>query len=101
MQSSSFVYNGSSLGVVSFSGTGTEFINISAGLSKVWQMVSQRVAQLDRELASLQYSPVEGDLRAKLTNGVTYHVNGVRFHGELSSYDAGCKVLECITRLGL
>lgn len=99
MQGSVFLYNGSDLSVFSFTGTGADFINISAGLSRTWQQVKEEVAKLGLGLNSLMYISTTGSVTATLSNGSTPVIYGARFHGELSSLDAGTKLLECIRQL--
>lgn len=101
MQGSVFAYNGSFLAVYPFTATDAEFNFIGEGLSLVWKMVSPEVTTFGLELVSLQYCPLNGELGAKLSNKCTYHIGGVRFHGKITAYDARCKILECIRRLGL
>lgn len=101
MQDSVFMYTGRGLGVSSFTGTGTEFNNISAGLTKVWEMLAPEVANFGLELVHLLYNSATGSLGAKLSNKATYTIDGARFHGELTSYAVGCELLECIRLLGL
>lgn len=96
MQGSVFILTAGGFHVSSFTGTGTEFINVSSGLSKVWQMVNKEFAGSPQELVNLMYINVTGSLTAKLANGSTPTIYGCRFHGELSSLDAGTKLLECI-----
>ena len=96
MQNSVFLYTAGGLGVSSFTGTGTEFNNVSAGLAKVWDMVNKGLVGSSQELANLMYCSADGTLVAKLSNGSTYTTYGARFHGEISSYNAGAELLECI-----
>lgn len=96
MQSYVFIYTAGGLHVSSFTGTGTEFINVSSGLSKVWQMVNKEFAGTPQELVNLMYISATGSLTAKLTNQSMPTIYGVRFHGEITAYDAGTKLLECI-----
>lgn len=99
MQGSVFVYTAGSLCVSSFTGSGTEFNNVSAGLAKVWQMVSQELAGSSLDLASLMYCSADGTIIAKLSNGSTYSLCGARFHGEISSYDAGAQFVDKIRQV--
>lgn len=99
MQNSVFLYTERGLGVSSFTGTGTEFNNVSAGLAKVWEMVSKEFAGSSQELVNLMYCSADGTLVARFSNGKTYTTHGARFHGEISSQDAGLELLECINPL--
>lgn len=101
MQSSVFVYTAGSVCVSSFTGTGQEFYNVSAGLSTVWQMVSTGIAGAPLHLSNLLYCGVDGSLTAKLSDNSTYTIYGARFHGELSSQDAGSLLLEKIRKQAL
>lgn len=96
MQGSVFILTAGGFHVSSFTGTGTEFINVSSGLSKVWQMANKEFAGSPQELVNLMYISTTGSLTAKLSNGSMPTIYGVRFHGEISSYDAGTQLVECI-----
>lgn len=98
MQESIFIYTASGLGVSSYTGIGTEFSSVSAGLAKVWQMVSQDIAGSAQELSSLMYNSTTGSLAAVLSNGSSYGICGARFHGEISSCDAGSQLSEKIRK---
>lgn len=94
MQGSVFIYTAKGLCVSSFTGTGTEFNNVAAGLAKVWDMVSKELAGSPLELSNLMYLSATGSLTAVLSNGSSYGICGARFHGEISSYDAGSQLLD-------
>lgn len=96
MQGSVFIRTVKGLCVSSFTGTDTEFNNVAAGLAKVWDMVGKELAGSSLELANLMYISTTGSLTALLSNGSSYGLYGARFHGEISSYDAGSQLLECI-----
>ncbi len=96
MQNGFFMYTGNSLGVSYFTGTGTEFNNVAAGLAKVWDMVAKELAVGTQEIVSLMYWSAEGKLVANLTSNISYTIYGARFHGEISSYDTGLELLERI-----
>ena len=93
MQGSVFIYTPEGLCVYPFTGTDTEFNNVATGLAKVWDMVSKGLAGSSLELANLMYISATGALTAMLSNGSTYGLCGARFHGEISSYDAGSLLL--------
>lgn len=101
MQNSVFLYTARGLGVSSFTGTATEFNNVSAGLTKVWQMVTMELVGSSQELVHLMYCSADGTLIAKLSNGNTCTTYGARFHGEISSYDAAVEIIEHIRLLAL
>lgn len=101
MQNSVFLYTAGSLCVSSFTGTATEFNNVSAGLSKVWDMVAKELAGSSHELSNLMYCSADGTLVARLSNGSCYSLAGARFHGEISSYDAGFQLLENLRKESL
>ena len=94
MQETVFIHTAGSLGVSAFTGTGTEFNNIAAGLSKVFAMLNKEFAGTAREVVSLMYISATGSLTAKLANGSIPAIYGARFHGEISAYEAGCQLLE-------
>lgn len=96
MQGSVFILTAGGFHVSSFTGTGTEFINVSSGLSKVWQMANKEFTGSPQELVNLMYISTTGSLTAKLANQSIPTIYGVRFHGELSSLDAGTQLVECI-----
>ena len=96
MQGSVFIRTTKGLCVSSFTGTDTEFYNVAAGLAKVWDMVSKELAGSPHELSNLMYISTTGSLSAVLSNGSSYGLAGARFHGEISSYDVGTQLLECI-----
>lgn len=101
MQGSVFIYTAGGLAVSSFTGTGTEFNNVAAGLAKVWQMVGDYFSGSQQRVANLMYISTTGSLTALLSNGTAVTIYGARFHGEISSYDAGCQLLERIMQEGL
>lgn len=101
MQDSVFVYTAGSLCVSSFTGTGTEFNNVSVGLATVSQIISKGIAGSPLHLVNLLYCNVDGSLTAKLSDNGTYTIYGARFHGELSSHDAGAQLLEKIRKQSL
>ena len=101
MQGSVFIYTAGGLAVSSFTGTGTEFNNVAAGLAKVWQMVGEYFSGSEQRVANLMYISTTGSLTALLSNGTAVTIYGARFHGEISSYDAGCQLLERIVQEGL
>ena len=94
MSGSVFIYTTAGLCVSSFTGTDTEFNNVATGLAKVWDMVSKELAGSSLELANLMYISTTGSLTALLSNGSSYSICGARFHGEISSYDAGSLLLD-------
>lgn len=96
MQGSVFIYTSAGLCVSSFTGTGTEFNNVAAGLAKVWDMVNKELACSSLELSNLMYISTTGSLSAVLSNGSSYGFAGARFHGEISSYDSGSLLLDKI-----
>ena len=98
MQGSVFIYTAGGLAVSSFTGTGTEFNNVAAGLAKVWQMVGDYFSGSGQRVANLMYISTTGSLTALLSNGTAVTIYGARFHGEISSYDAGCQLLERIVQ---
>lgn len=100
MQGSVFIYTAKGLCVSSFTGTDTEFNNVAAGLAKVWEMVSITLAGSSQELANIMYISTTGSLSAVLSNGSSYGICGARFHGEISSYDAGSQLLDKIHQEG-
>lgn len=99
MQGSVFIYTTKGLCVSSFTGTGTEFNNVAAGLAKVWDMVAKELAGSSLELSNLMYISTTGSLSAVLSNGSSYGLAGARFHGEISSYDAGAQLLDVIRQV--
>ena len=101
MQGSVFIYTAGGLAVSSFTGTGTEFNNVAAGLAKVWQMVGEYFSGSEQRVANLMYISTTGSLTALLSTGTAVTIYGARFHGEISSYDAGCQLLERIVQEGL
>ena len=101
MQGSVFIYTAGGLAVSSFTGTGTEFNNVAAGLAKVWQMVGEYFSGSGQRVANLMYISTTGSLTALLSNGTAVTIYGARFHGEISSYDAGCQLLERIVQDGI
>ena len=101
MQGSVFIYTAGGLAVSSFTGTGTEFNNVAAGLAKVWQMVGEYFSGSQQRVANLMYISTTGSLTALLSNGTAVTIYGARFHGEISSYDAGCQLLERIVQDGI
>lgn len=101
MQGSVFIYTASGLAVSAFTGTGTEFNNVAAGLAKVWQMVGEYLSNSEQRVANLMYISATGSLTALFSNGTTATIYGARFHGDISSYDAGCQLLERIVQAGL
>ena len=101
MQGSVFIYTAGGLAVSSFTGTGTEFNNVAAGLAKVWQMVGEYFSGSQLRVANLMYISTTGSLTALLSNGTAVTIYGARFHGEISSYDAGCQLLERIVQDGI
>ena len=96
MQQSFFFYTEGHLCVSSYTGTGTEFANVSAGLAKVWELVSTALAGVSQEVTSLFYFCAEGKLVANLTSNISYTIYGARFHGEISSHDAGSRLVGLI-----
>lgn len=96
MQSSVFIRTVKGLCVSFFTGTDTEFNNVATGLAKVWDMVAKELAGSSLELSNLMYISTTGSLTATLSNGSSYGFCGARFHGEISSYDAGSQLLECL-----
>ena len=101
MQGSVFIHTAGCLAVSSFTGTGTEFNNVAAGLAWVWQVVRDYLSGSDLELANLMYISTTGSLTALFSNGTTATIYGARFHGEISSHDAGCKLLERLMQEGI
>ena len=100
MQETEFIYTPGTLGVSAFTGTGTEFNNVATGLAKVWQMVQDYLSGSEHRVANLMYISTTGSLTALFSNGTTATIYGARFHGEISSYDAGCQLLERIVQEG-
>ena len=101
MQGSVFIYTAGGLAVSSFTGTGTEFNNVAAGLAWVWQVATDYLSGSEQGIKNLMYISTTGSLTALLSNGTTATIYGARFHGEISSHDAGCKLLECLMQKGL
>ncbi len=101
MQGSVFIYTAGGLAVSSFTGTGTEFNNVAAGLAWVWQVVQDYLSGSEQRVANLMYISTTGSLTALFSNGTTATIYGARFHGEISSHDAGCKLLERIMQEGI
>ena len=101
MQGSVFIYTAGGLAVSSFTGTGTEFNNVAAGLAKVWQMVQDYLSGSEHRVANLMYISTTGSLTALFSNGTTATIYGARFHGEISSYDAGSLLLHRIMEAGI
>lgn len=99
MQSSVFVYTVKGLCVSSFTGTGTEFNNVSAGLANVWQMVSMELVGASQELANIMYISSTGTLIATLSNGYSHSICGARFHGEISAYDSAVQLIDKIRQV--
>lgn len=100
MDSCVFIYTAGSLGVSSFTGTASEFDTCRDGLALVWEMVHKDTAESGQELVNLMYNSATGSLTAKFSNGHIFTIHGARFHGMVSSTDAGMELLECIHQLG-
>lgn len=96
MQETEFIYTPGTLGVSAFTGTGTEFNKIAAGLSKVFNKLNKEFAGTDREVLGLIYISATGSLTAKLANGSMPAISGARLNGEISAHHAGCQLLECV-----
>lgn len=96
MQETEFIYTPGTLGVSAFTGTGTEFNNVAAGLSKVFTMLNEELAGTAREVLGLIYISATGSLTAKLANGSMPAISGARLNGEISAHHAGSQLLECV-----
>ena len=100
MQGSVFIYTAGGLAVSAFTGTGTEFNNVAAGLARPWHVVQDYLSGSEHQVVNLMYISTTGSLTALFSNGTTATIYGARFHGEISAHDAGCKLLERIMQEG-
>ena len=96
MQETTFIYTPGTLGVSAFTGTGTDFNNIAAGLAKVFTMLNKEFAGTAREVLGLIYISATGSLTAKLANGSMLAICVDRLNGEISAHHAGRQLLECM-----